>query len=111
MGYGLWRKSGTVPKFSAILFLIYHTYITKKKKGEKDMEKLIKYILEEYENNETAGELIRILLNYIDTKEVKTENKEAHIIFNIVVKKEADRLIKQRNKKRNQRKRGNKNVK
>lgn len=75
------------------------------------MEKLIKYILEEYENNETAGELIRILFNYIDTKEVKTENKEAHIIFNIVVKKEADRLIKQRNKKRNQRKRGNKNVK
>ena len=54
MGYGLWRKRGTVPKFSAILFLIHHTYITKEKKGEKDMEKLIKYILEEYENNVTV---------------------------------------------------------
>lgn len=81
MFYGLWRKRGTVPKFSAILFLICHTYITKEKKGEKDMEKLIKYILKEYENNETAGELIRILFNYIDTKEVKTENKEAHCSY------------------------------
>ena len=38
-------------------------------------------ILKEYENNETVGELIRILFNYIDTKEVKTENKEAHCSY------------------------------
>lgn len=57
-----------------------YLYYKRKERG-KNMEKLIKYILEEYENNETSGELIRILFNYIDTKEVKTENKEAHCSY------------------------------
>ena len=72
------------------------------------MEKLIKSILQQYDND-TAGDLIRMLFNYIDNNEIKTDNKHIRIIFNIVVKEEADRLIKQREKKRNQRKRGNKN--
>lgn len=75
------------------------------------MENLIKYILTQFED-EMSGELIRILMNYIDTKEIKTENQQAHIVFNIVVKKKADKLISQRERKRKQRTKGaNKNGK
>ena len=74
------------------------------------MEKLIKSILQQYDND-TAGELIRMLFNYIDNNEIKTDNKQIRIIFNIVVKEEADRLIKQREKKKERKKRRNKSWK
>lgn len=74
------------------------------------MEKLIKSILEQYEN-EMASELIRTLFYYLEHKEIKTDNKDVFINFDIVIKKEADRLIKQRERKRKQRKRGKQNGK
>lgn len=63
-------------------------------------------LLKKYKDlpNEEYGALIKMIWDYLDYKKAECSNKQIKILFYSQIKKDLDKIIKERNRKR-----GNKN--